>query len=139
MPDASLCPGCNQPKPKSWKLCKTCLEIYGGIADEWDAWLRERVNSARRWQYQEEQAYDHEIPLGDVEPYDGMDPDLDEPLWTRPRDEMAPVGPEALPYAPYEDEDMNRAYRKANGIDEIDEDGNRIPPQELPDDDPDDE
>jgi len=120
MPDASRCPACGKPKPKWWDLCKECLGIYGSAASEWPVFVRLAVNDTERERYQEQQMAYHETLLGDAEPYDGMDPDRDEPLWTRPRDEMAlsfaSPGPMALPYAPYDDEEMNRQYRKSNGI-----------------------
>ena len=120
MPDSSRCPVCNERKPRNWRLCRECLELYGTDASEWDDWIRFKVNDARRWFYEDRRVYNNEVPLGDFEPYDGMDPDLDEQLWTRPLSEMGASfgedGPLALPYAPYEDEEMNRQYRDANGI-----------------------
>jgi hypothetical protein len=117
MPETSECPVCGSSKPHNRRLCRDCHLTYGGSSADWPAWLRLIINDIDREEYDDEQASEHEVPSGDVELHEDMDSDLDEPLWTRPKSEMALVE-EALPYAPYDDEDMNRAYRKANGIPE---------------------
>ena len=72
MPDASKCPVCEQTKPKNRRLCVECLEIYGNDAAEWPAWLRLLRNDTERWRYDDRQAYEHEVPLGDFDPYESM-------------------------------------------------------------------
>ena len=119
MPDASMCPGCGEDKSNRRRLCNECVEKFGTVADNWPDWLREMVNSMYRWRYADLQASEYEIPLGDIEPYDGMEVEYEDQLWTRPRSEMGlSTGSEAmaLPFAPYDDEEMNREYRKSNGI-----------------------
>ena len=117
------CIACGDRKSrKSW-LCKECLSIYGKVADRWPPWLREKVNSSGRWRYDNKIALEHELPFGDDDLDEDEDPDFDEPLLTRDRKEMAfssdRYGYTALPYSPYDNEEMNREYRKSNGIPEI--------------------
>ena len=123
MSDYSRCPACLQHKKKNRRLCKECIEIYGNNADDWPEWLRVLRNDTERWRYDDQQVNENEIPFADYEPSDDIEPDLDEPLLTRDRFEMAfsrdRYGYTALPYSPYDDEEMNRQYRKSNGIPEI--------------------
>ena len=118
-----VCVACGDNKRRKSCLCEECLSIYGKVADKWPPWLREKVNSSNRWRYDEKIAFEHELPFGDDDLDEDKDPDFDEPLLTRDRTEMAfssdRYGRTALPYAPYVDEEMNREYRKANGIPEI--------------------
>jgi len=122
MPGTSECPVCRQSKPKRWDLCRDCLHIYGSVAADWPEWLRLIINDNARVDYDERKRNTLEIPIGDFELFEDMAGDLDEPLWTRPGDEMmmthGPLGAIPLPFAPYDNEDMNRAYRKANNIPE---------------------
>jgi len=85
----------------------------------WPEWLRMLVNDSERRRAEELRIAAHEVSLADFEPRDEMHGETDEALWTRPRDEMViiPVPTTAaLPYAPCDDDDMNAAYRRANGI-----------------------
>ena len=103
-------------------MCRDCLEIYGGRVEDWHPWVRDRVNQTRRWTYEQERASENDVPLGDFEIDDegDIDEDLDEPLYTRDRDDMVVVYEPpmriALPYAPYDNEEQNQAYRKSVGI-----------------------
>lgn len=117
MSDSTECPVCGASKVPKFPLCRDCRQIYGTSATDWPAWVRLIVNDIAREEYDDDQAAQHEVQVDDPELSEETDLDSDEPLWTRPKSEMAVVE-EALPYAPYDDEDMNRAYRKANGIPE---------------------
>lgn len=119
MPDPIVCPVCQKPKSPSLILCRTCWEQFGGTIDKWPEWLRFLINDEYRWLYDEQQAAQYEVPLDEYEPDEDeeLDCDLDGPLLTRPRSELA--GSDSgfgLPYAPYPDEKTNRQYRRANGI-----------------------
>jgi len=120
---SGYCPGCSGTKAVESKLCEDCGDIYGGYAD-WPAWLRFRYNDIRR-----EAAHDQ--AANDVEYYDedAQYQCVDDNLMTRPSAEMArserPTGDPwwadgggavTLPVSPYDDEEMNRQYREANGI-----------------------
>ena len=119
----AYCPGCSGNKAIESMLCRGCRGIYGDYAD-WPAWLKFRFNDYRREAAQEQAA-------DDVEYYD-EDADLqdvDDSLLTRLGAEMhvsvrpkgdpwwADNGGEVdLPFAPYDDDETNRLYRAANGI-----------------------
>ena len=119
MLDVETCPGCaKETKPKSWSLCPTCLKRYGSRVEDWPEWLREQTRGLHR---ERDQAYVTEIRRIPSEVMDeGLDPAYvpDMPLYTRPAGEMAMSAGQLLPYAPYDNEDDNRRYRRANGIQE---------------------
>ena len=122
MSEYTACPICGEPKKRKWNLCHDCLEIYGGTADDWPEWLKSHMNSLRRTRYSGEQTNENEIPFNDFESYvDQYWSDI-EVLNTRPQKETVIVtdayGSVALPYAPYKGAEMNRQYRKSNGIPE---------------------
>jgi len=120
------CPACGEYKAKDFRLCTECHEIYGDLPSEWPSWLREQVNSNRRVAYEEKVLYEHELSLGEFVPYDGMEEVGSEELKTRVSGGMAwshPTGewgdPSrvlAMPWAPYDNEEDNIAYRRANNI-----------------------
>lgn len=89
---------------------------------EWPEWVRSIVNDARRWDYDERKREQYEIRVDDFELFEESNGDPDEQLWTRPRSEMmttyGPLGSLVIPGSPYDNEDLNRAYRKANNIPE---------------------
>jgi len=135
-----LCPACRErPKPSDLALCHACRSKYGLNADNWPEWLRELVNSERRDRYADKCIREHEVNMPpDCESWvgtptwtDGVampsnhydDPDTmilvpDDQLLTRGPGEMAWAGRVLLPYAPYDNEEDNRSYRRANGIPE---------------------
>ena len=123
MPKYTACPVCGKPKKKKWNFCHDCLEIYGGKVDEWPEWLRVLRNDTERLRYDDQQSNDNELPLNDFESYIDQYWETTEVLHTRPREETRIItdayGSVAMAYAPYDDEEMNREYRKANGIPEI--------------------
>ena len=61
MLNSRKCPACLESKPKKWKLCKECLEIYGGVVDGWPEWLRFLINDNRRLYYAAMSEAEHEI------------------------------------------------------------------------------
>ena len=122
MSRSAECPVCTKRKPRRWSLCKECLSIYGTTAEGWPDYIKLMVNDARRWDYDERQRREYELPIDDFEIFEESNGDPDEQLWTRPRSEMmttyGPLGSLVIPGSPYDNEDLNRAYRKANNIPE---------------------
>lgn len=119
----TACPVCGDPKKKKWNLCRDCLKIYGGTADDWPEWLRSQMNHIWRSDKTEKQISLNEEPLNDFESYIDQYWDTTEVLRTRPPDESRIItdsyGRVSMAYAPYgDDEDMNISYRKTNGIPE---------------------
>ena len=116
----TACPVCGEPKKRKWNLCRDCLKIYGGAVDGWPEWLKILRNDTERLRYDTQQSNENEIPFNDfeycIDQY-WSDPEV---LHTRPRNESRIVtdsyGSVSIPYAPYDDEEMNREYRKSNGI-----------------------
>ena len=111
-------------------LCRECRGIYGDYAD-WPAWLKFRFNDYRREAAQAQAASENETQLNEYECHgedSTIEPGLDE-LMTRLGAEMhesvRPKGDPwwadngglvSLPFAPYDDDETNRLYRAANGI-----------------------
>ena len=117
MIEIEMCPACaRETKPKVWNLCPACLKKYGKAIDEWPGWLREQTRGLDRERKQEYVAEIRRLPSEALD--EGLTPAWvpDEPLHTRPRAEMEMVAGELLPYAPYDNDDDNRRYRRANGI-----------------------
>jgi hypothetical protein len=121
---ATECPGCTKAKPRWQSLCPECLETYGNAAAGWPEWLRFATNYDRRRRYGGEAESYHEITASAL----GVDADeLRADLRTNgdkagsarglvPSYVADGQGTVQMPFAPYEDEAMNRLYRKANGI-----------------------
>lgn len=118
MDDQTICPACFSPKPKNRRLCHNCYMQYGNSVSDFPEWLQFIIRDNDRLRKQEQEIYEHEVPLDEYEPDDDgeLDADLDDPLWTRGEMRREGFG---LPYAPYADEEMNRAYRKANGFPDL--------------------
>ena len=128
MVDTAECPGCIGSKAGDMDLCRACYDEYGRDRMRWPGWLLFLVNDNKRIKYTDILAARNEIPFGPFEPGEEAD-DLPGELTTRPIQEMGrsrrpgdipawmdQSGEMLLPYAPYEDEALNRQYRKANGI-----------------------
>jgi len=109
---ANTCPICGGNKSPRWNICSKCGEKYGTAWARWPGGMRELVADYKREAWAERIAGEWEAPLTNA----GWA--TDEALCTRAPDEMEWSGDDLLPYAPYEDEELSRAYRKANGIPE---------------------
>jgi hypothetical protein len=106
-----LCVGCGIIIDRPFWLCQTCEDEFGvaGVPyRDWPEYLKWLKRDAQREEYAETHEYisldaladdvlGGEIDGGDVEPY---------------RSDAL------MAYAPYEDEDANREYRQACGIEE---------------------
>jgi len=104
------CPICGGNKSPRWHLCNKCHEKYGTTWAAWPEWLRSFVIDNQREGRAERAANEWEASL--------TGRTVDEALCTRAPDEMEWSGDDLLPYAPYESDELNRIYRKANGIPE---------------------
>jgi len=118
MQEADMCPRCGETKPRDWRLCFECtIEAQPGF-DGWPNWLQEYVRMLDRDRKADGAFWDKSIPLGEFSPFRDMPGALSEVLLTRPFHEMAWVDDDLLPYAPYDNDGDNQAYRRANGIPE---------------------
>ena len=116
MLDRSICPGCSGEKSPVWRLCKSCFDIYGRDASVWPDWLSYSVADVYHDRWQDVQIAEHEVPFGAFEPGEEGELDGIAPLLTRPWDEMVETEGDLLPWAPYDDDEMNEAYRESHGI-----------------------
>jgi len=126
MSDSNECPRCGESKPREWTLCRDCLKQVGGEVDRWPDWLHEIRNHDRRQNYRNAIINEREICLEEIESEEIVQEVEVEQIVTRPPDEMAwsyptgewgdPLGRLSMPWAPYDDEEKNRAYRKSNNI-----------------------
>ena len=112
-----VCPACGSYKTKKVLLCVECLEIYGAQND-WPEWLSVLVSENNREYISEYRRAKREIPLDEEFLEDG------EPLYFGEAKDYTTVRyPRAgdgvlisLPNSPYDNEEDNIRYRKANGI-----------------------
>lgn len=105
---------CGNTKNPTWDLCSECNEIYGNRS-EWPEWLSFLVSDNNRIIYDNRKW--NAFVFGYFE-QEGVKPNRSKNKPIRIGGDNVLVGLCSLPYAPYQDEDDNKRYRKANGINE---------------------
>ena len=106
---------CGNKKNPAWDLCSECNEIYGNRS-EWPDWLSFLISDNNRISYDNRKWNAFVFEYFEQEE---TEPSGAKEKLIRIGGDNILVGMCSLPYSPYQVEDDNKRYRKANGIDEI--------------------
>jgi len=112
--DDNFCPYCGKTKPIKWNLCRSCLRKYGKKKKYWPKDVRYMVNSF--FSFRMALSRDKKRLVGFVDA-DCAIPYVPKVIMTRDINETEQGG-DFLPYAPYDNEQDNKRYRRANRIKE---------------------
>ena len=117
MTNRYACPICGEYKPKTALTCTECREVYGAPA-QWPEWVKFMVSDNERTYKAGSRSKTREAPLSAAFMPEG------EPLYFGdPKDYVTVRYPKfgdgvsvSIPLSPYDNEEDNIRYRKANGI-----------------------
>jgi len=120
MPQHRICIGCGIIIERPFWLCQSCEELYGVVGkpySKWPRYLKDLVNEAQRFEYRAKGTY----PVAPEELDDWWLETDEGGVLMRRRSaglDRELTDADLLQYAPYDDEQSNREYRRVNGIPE---------------------